>query len=234
VNSKNLVLFDIDGTLMRGAGPQHKEALIEGVHSVMGVRCTLDGIDTSGRLDRDLIGAMLSNAGVARRKVDHHLTQVMEAAKDHYELHCRADFSNRLCPGVVETLNLLTKNGIPLGLVTGNLSAIAWRKLENARIAQYFSFGSFSEHGSTRARLAQLAVWQAKRKRLVSKRCSVTLIGDHASDIAAAQANGFRSIAVATGIMQPDQLIRFKPDLILNTLEGASLDAIFPKKCQDL
>ena len=54
MNSPKIVLFDIDGTLMRGAGPHHKEALIAATKQVLRVECTLDGIDTSGRLDTDL------------------------------------------------------------------------------------------------------------------------------------------------------------------------------------
>ena len=115
----------------------------------------------------------------------------------------------------------------PPGLVTGNLSAIAWRKLENAGIDKYFSFGAFAEQASTRARLASLAFGQARRKGLASKKSSVTLIGDHANDIGAAQANGFRSVAVATGLMQAEQLLRFNPDVVLGTLEGASEEVLF-------
>lgn len=215
---------------MRGAGPQHRDALIEGALSVLGVRCTLEGIETSGRLDRDLIATMLLNAGVAKRRVIPNLTRIMEAVQYYYAVNCREDFSQKLCPGVTETLEMLARNGVPMGLVTGNLSAIAWRKLENARIDHHFTFGSFAEQGTTRVRLAQTAVWQAKRKGIAAHRCSVTLIGDHANDIAAAQANGFRSVAVATGMMEPDRLIRFKPDLILNTLESASLETIFGQK----
>ena len=44
-----LVLFDIDGTLMRGAGTHHKEALLEGVRRVTGHEASFDGIDTAKR-----------------------------------------------------------------------------------------------------------------------------------------------------------------------------------------
>ena len=50
-----LVLFDIDGTLLRGAGPHHKEALISGVHEITRRQTSFDGIETAGTLDRDLI-----------------------------------------------------------------------------------------------------------------------------------------------------------------------------------
>ena len=37
-----LVLFDIDGTLIRKAGPHHREALVAAVHRVTGIETTLD------------------------------------------------------------------------------------------------------------------------------------------------------------------------------------------------
>jgi phosphoglycolate phosphatase-like HAD superfamily hydrolase len=226
VSSKRVVLFDIDGTLMRGAGPHHKEALIEGAYSALGVRCTFDDIETAGRLDRDLIMVMLKNAGITKRQAIPNLIRIMEAAQRHYKVKCSEDLSSKLCPGVSDLLAELSNQGVALGLVTGNLSAIAWHKLELAQISRYFTFGAFAEEGRTRVGLAQTAVRLAKRKGLADRRCSVTLIGDHANDIAAAKANGFRAVAVATGVMPPEQLSRFQPDLILHNLEGASVDLI--------
>ncbi len=222
----NLLLFDIDGTLLRGAGPDHKNALIAGAHSVIGVRCTLDGVDTSGQLDRDLLTAMLTNAGVAKRRISANLRDIMEASQKHYSDKCRVDLSTKVCPGVRETLEMLVERGVPMGVVTGNLSAIAWRKLELARLNHYFSFGAFAEQARSRARLALIASWQARRSGLIARGGSVTLVGDHANDVCAAQANGFRSVAVATGAMQSEQLKRFRPDVILQTLEGASLEVL--------
>jgi phosphoglycolate phosphatase len=226
VRIRRIVLFDIDGTLMRGAGPEHRGALIEAGRSVMGATCTLDGVDTSGRLDRDLLYIILANAGVAKRRIIPKMTRLMEVAQQHYVLKCKADFSSKLCPGVRSTLEMLSQNGVPMGLVTGNLSSIAWRKLENAGIDKYFSFGAFAEEGTTRARIAKLAVWKARRKYLEEGKLSVTLIGDHVNDIEAARANGFRSIAVATGVMSADQLSEHKPDVLLNNLDKASIDLI--------
>ncbi len=220
-NSK-IVLFDIDGTLLRGAGPHHKEALIAAARTVMETDCTFDGIDTSGCLDPDLIHILLMNAGVARRRIIPNMRRLMEAAQHHYSVNCKADFTGKLCPGVAGVLSMLAKHG----MVTGNLSAIAWRKLENAGIDRHFTFGAFAEQAKTRARLAKLAMWQAKRKNLAARNCSVTLIGDHANDIGAAQANGFRSVAVATGVMDVGQLSQFNPDLVLNSLEDVSIASI--------
>jgi phosphoglycolate phosphatase-like HAD superfamily hydrolase len=227
VNSSKIVLFDIDGTLMRGAGPHHKDALIAATKQVLRVECTLDGIDTSGRMDTDLLRLMLNNAGVKKPRISSNFRDVMEAAQHHYNVTCKADFTPHLCPGVRETLEMLTSHNIPIGLVTGNLSAIAWRKLENARIQHHFTFGAFAEEAPTRIRLAKLAAAKARRKHFADERCDVTLIGDHANDIEAARANEFRSVAVATGVMSADELRALNPDVVLQNLEGATMDFIF-------
>ena len=58
-----LALFDIDGTLLRRAGPHHREALIAGIRQVTGVETNMEGIATAGTLDRDLIALMLRRTG---------------------------------------------------------------------------------------------------------------------------------------------------------------------------
>ena len=88
MSSGKLALFDIDGTLLRGAGPHHKEALICGIRTAIGVECTLDNIDTSGRLDRDLLSLMLRNAGISERVIKKRFRVIMEAAQHHYTLNC--------------------------------------------------------------------------------------------------------------------------------------------------
>ncbi len=226
MSSRRLVLFDIDGTLMRRAGPHHKDALTEAARSILNVDCTLDGVDTAGCLDTDLIRLMLANAGVPKLRISTAIKRVMEAAQHHYSIHCKADLTGKVCPGVNRTLEMLTSDGIPLGLVTGNLSAIAWRKLQNAQLESFFTFGAFAEEAKSRTALAKLAALKAKRSYAAAHRCSVTLIGDHLNDIQAAQANGFRSVAVATGMMNFDQLSQCKPDLVLESLEGVSIASI--------
>lgn len=212
---------------MRGAGPHHKQALIEAASSVFGVACTLEGVDTSGQLDRDLITAMLKNAGVKGYKINQAMTRIMTLAQNHYTGNCKADFSEKLCPGVRNLLETLSGEGVPMGLVTGNLGGIAWQKLENARIDKHFKFGAYSEMATTRVRLAKMAAFKARGKSLATRTCAVALIGDHANDIQAAKANGFRSVAVATGFTSADELRKLEPDLVVETLEGASVEMIF-------
>ncbi len=219
----SLVLFDIDGTIMRGAGSLHKEALAEGIRRVTGITATLDGIPTAGMLDRDLIKLMLRASGQSKRLSVASMRQVVSACEEYYVDECRSDLTPYLCRGVSRTVAELKRRGAALGLVTGNLTAIGWKKIELTGLKPYFSLGAFAEDGTTRARLARLAASRARRLGLIDRHSRISLIGDHANDIAAAKANGFQSVGVATGVMSIDELARFEPDLLVPHLEELEL-----------
>ena len=58
-----LVLFDIDGTLVRRAGPHHREALVHGIRRVTGLNTTTEGIPVQGMLDPDIVTVMMRQLG---------------------------------------------------------------------------------------------------------------------------------------------------------------------------
>lgn len=213
-----LVLFDIDGTLLRGAGEHHKQALIEGIRRVTGVDTHLEGVSTSGMLDCDLIAAMLEAAGHAGRH-GADMQRILHECQEVYCASCNLDLKNKVCPGVTALLSELRAGGAVLGLVTGNLSRIAWRKMELAGLRDYFSVGGFAEDAPTRVELARVAFQRAVEAELVSPRCHTSLIGDHPNDIQAGKANGFQAIGVATGLIGMDALAAAGPDVLVMTLE---------------
>lgn len=220
IHSKSLVLFDIDGTLMRGAGQHHKQALAEGILRVTGLATHLDGVPTSGMLDRDLIVAMLRAQGHSHRRIRGALREIMAECQKAYVANCGIDLSPFLCAGVRDFLVDLQRRGAVLGLVTGNLSQIGWKKLELAGVHNYFSVGAFAEDGSTRARLAYVAARRARKAGLVGVHCRISLIGDHMNDVRAAKANGFQAIAVATGVTSFEELQASQPDILVRDLTG--------------
>jgi phosphoglycolate phosphatase len=216
--SKALVLFDIDGTLMRGAGVYHKNALIDGIRRATGIETHLDGVATAGGLDRDLIVSMLRAAGRRGRFTQTELHRIMEECENAYTTNCTIDLSPFLCNGVRELASELKRQSAVLGLVTGNLSRIGWKKVELAGLQNWFSVGAFSADGTTRARLARVAAQRAKKEGLITADCRITLIGDHINDVAAARANGFQSVAVATGVTGWEELQASKPDYLVRDL----------------
>lgn len=217
-----LFLFDIDGTLMRKAGPDHAEALEDAVRAVTGHDVTVRGIPVAGMLDRDILAAMMRAAGMKLSEVRAAMPAVIEKAQMLYARRC-PDLSRRVCPGVRRLLPKLQRNGAVTGLVTGNLSRIGWKKVERAGLRPYFRFGAFAEMGRTRAELARLARRRAVAEGWVSRATPAALIGDHPNDIVAARANGLFSIAVATGVVPKHELARHEPDLLLDDLRGLDL-----------
>ncbi len=220
-----LVLFDIDGTLLRKAGPHHRDALCWAAHRVFGVRATTDGVPVAGMLDRDILTAMLRREGVSLATIRRHMPELVEAAQSVYVRRC-PDLHRKVCPGARLLLYRLNRRGVPTGLVTGNLTRIGWRKMERAGLRQYLRFGAFSETAPTRAALVKLAVRHARRNQWVSRNSPVAFIGDHPNDIRAARANGVRAIAVATGIIPAEELREHSPDVLVPDMRSLTIEML--------
>ncbi|MCS7043120.1 MAG: HAD family hydrolase [Bryobacteraceae bacterium] len=212
-----LVLFDIDGTLLRRAGPHHRQALERAVARVAGVAVSTDGIPVAGMLDRDILLEMLARAGVRGAAARRLLPEIGRAAQNIYVRIC-PDLRRKVCPGVRALLRALARRGVPCGLVTGNLERIAWTKMRRAGLEEFFSVGAFSGDGPTRAALLRLAAQRARRAGLIGRGARIIYIGDHPNDIRAAREAGARIVAVGTGVVSGEALLAGQPDLYVPDL----------------
>lgn len=207
---------------MRRAGPHHRQALVEGIRRVVGVETTTEGIPVQGMLDPDILTRMMRHAGLDRQRIRRELPAIQQAAERYYLRVCPA-LHDYHCPGVEPVLERLTRRGILLALVTGNLTRIGWRKLERAGLRRYFRFGAFGEMARTRAGLARLAIGEARRRGWIERGAPISLIGDATSDIIAAHANRIRAISVRTGITPPRELEALNPEYLLRNLRELRL-----------
>ena len=220
-----LVLFDIDGTLVRRAGPHHRQALVQGIRRVTGLATTTDGIPVQGMLDPDIVRVMMRRAGAAPAEIRGAMPEVLRAAERYYLRVCPA-LHDKHCPGVVPLLERLARRGSLLALVTGNLTRIGWRKLERAGLRQYFQFGAFGEMAHNRAGLVKIAMRQARAAQWIAHDTPVSLIGDAPQDILAARANRIRIISVKTGITPVADLQALQPDVLLPNLRQLRLTMV--------
>jgi phosphoglycolate phosphatase len=218
-----LVLFDIDGTLIRRAGPHHREALVEAVRRAAHVETTTEGVPVAGMLDREILTVMMRKAGMTLAEIRKVMPEVVARAQSIYVRRV-PDISRKVCPGVRSLLRRLTARGVVIGLVTGNLSRIGWRKMERAGLRQYFRFGAFAEEASDRAGLVRIAIRQARQERWIGRQSAISLIGDHSNDVLAAKANNIRSIAVGTGVVPLEELQSHEPDIAVPDLRSLVLD----------
>lgn len=214
---RGLVLFDIDGTLMRRAGPHHRQALVHGIRNVTGLDTTTEGIPVQGMLDPSIIVEMMRRAGAKPAFIRQAMPEIQRAAERYYLRVC-PPLEGKHCPGVPALLDRLARRGFLLALVTGNLTRIGWRKLERAGLGHFFRYGAFGEMAATRGRLVKLAIREAAQQHSLAAQAPVALVGDATSDVIAARENGIRIISVQTGITPVEDLQALAPDYLLRNL----------------
>ena len=219
---RGLVLFDIDGTLMRRAGPHHRQALIHGIRKATGLDTTTEGIPVQGMLDPAILTEMMRRAGAKRALIRQAMPEIERAAERYYRRVCPS-LEGKHCPGVPALLERLARGGFLLALVTGNLTRIGWHKLERAGLVHYFSYGAFGEMAATRGRLVRRAIREARLRHSLAAQAPVALVGDATSDVIAARENGIRIISVRTGITPVEDLQALAPDYLLRTLRDFRL-----------
>lgn len=217
-----LVLFDVDGTLVRADGAGRR-ALTEAFAEVWGLeRETVDAagrkVDYRGRLDPWIHGEIARSLGV-------DLAPRREVMIEAYLEHLRRGLEERparALPGVPELLGSLDeREDRALGLLTGNLPGGARLKLGSAGLDERFAFGAYGDDALTRDELGAVALCRAEQALGLSLPADrVTVVGDTEHDVSAARAAGFRALAVATGWTEPEDLRSSGPDLLLEDLSG--------------
>lgn len=211
-----LLLFDIDGTLLRVNGGVER-AVAHAISSVTGREMRTDGVSYSGRTDLEIFQDVLHESGVPnpRPVLDEVITLYAETAQKTIESHHVTPL-----PGVLDLLSsLAARPDVFLGLVTGNVEAVAYHKLRRAGLADYFPTGAFGGDDADRTKLPPLALRRATQHTGHPFSTEQTVvIGDTRHDIHCAQASGTRSVAVCTGQFARADLAAHTPDLLFDNL----------------
>ena len=215
-----LVLFDIDGTLLRsdGAGRRAMEGALSRVFGSPGdARYHYDG-----KTDRQIVRELMRREGHDDAAIDARLDDVMlmYLERVRHELATGAKRVTRL-PGVCALLDTLeARDDVVLGLLTGNIAEGAAAKLAAAEIDitrfRVNAFGSDHEH---RPRLPEIAQARAREQLGVELTGhAIVVIGDTPADIDCARSVGARTIAVATGRYSTEELAEHRPTAVFADL----------------
>lgn len=214
---RSLVLFDIDGTLLRseGAGIAAMLSAFRQIHGDLGF--SFDGLEIAGALDGLLFAKLMSRHGLpAHAEAEEHFRNTYRAELDRT---MTAERTRRM-PGAAELAHSLSARGTAVGLLTGNYEVTAHIKIRVAGFDErIFPFGAFGSDGPSRRHLTPVAVNRATAHHGRSFDPSkVTIIGDTPLDIDCAKAHGCRAIGVATGPFTVEQLRDSGADLAVSTL----------------
>ncbi|MCX7881075.1 MAG: HAD hydrolase-like protein [Patescibacteria group bacterium] len=121
-------------------------------------------------------------------------------------------------PGALTTLKSLKEKNFLIGVLTGNIKPIGEYKLLNSGLSKYINFGVFGNMALKRSDLVPLALNEAKKINKKSSIEDLAIIGDSVRDIYCAKESGIKVIAVATGKYKKEELLKNKPDLLVNSL----------------
>jgi phosphoglycolate phosphatase len=205
-----LLLFDIDGTLLLKAHPEHRDALHAAMHDVYGIADpTAPHVDAAGRTDIEIARHIALLSGVSADRFDRRLDDFRDACVEHYARLAPFDLRHTVAPGMRDLLEkLFNRDGLRLSLVTGNLEPVARIKLERAGIGHYFERGQggFGSDHEDRAELPAIARRRAGEDGEPYSAGHTVVIGDTPRDIACARADGCRALAIATGPFAASEL----------------------------
>jgi phosphoglycolate phosphatase-like HAD superfamily hydrolase len=217
----HLVLFDIDGTLVRTGG-----AGVEAFRRVFATEFkATDGFERlkfAGRTD----------TGLVREFFEYHKIPLTrdntERFYEHYVFlldYILTQGAPRACEGVNKFIADLRALPQPpmMGLLTGNIRLGAEIKLRHCGMWDLFEMGAFAEESEDRDQIAMAA--KNRGSRLFGKPLlggEILVIGDTPHDIRCGRFIGARVLAVATGGATLEELKAHKPDWAVENLSHVS------------
>jgi len=194
-----LVLFDLDGTLLRSGGAGVRAMTRAGRH-FFGPDFSLDGVVIAGGLDPLLFDEAARRVGITDPRREHDAFRELYLVVLAEELAAYPE-RVRALPGIPRLLDLLDQHeGATMGLATGNYRRAAPLKLTGAGIdPERFRIQVFGDEAPDRTAMIALALERYGTKDGSVNPAHVVVVGDTPRDVQSARENGCRSLAVATG-----------------------------------
>ncbi len=235
--NKPIVLFDVDGTLIRGS-KLHFHTFNTIMQEMFDL--SLDNINWTqyaGNTDKGIINNLLLDSGVTKKELNEKMEEIINKMNSFYCEHIDEE-EGYVLPGVNEILKFLIDKGAYLGLVTGNLEPIAHNKIKKIGIKHTFEFGGFGNEDWDRAIFMNYAIEKAiKRYKLdpILAWNNVFYVGDTPFDVRATRnaekymnnvdnsiikSKQIKSIVVGTGYYKKPEFKDCKPDLWIENFES--------------
>ncbi len=215
MSKKQLIFWDIDGTLMH-CGSDGRKALNRTFTELYGIREAFEHAVIGGAMDYMIIHSIMEAFDIGPKEFDriaNHYKSVLADVLNHNE-------KKRVLPGVVSLLNFIRKHtGAVNALLTSNLKSGAEVKLNSVGLWSYFKIGGFGDEPGEKWHAAERCIKQAEEQwSALFPRDGIYLIGDSTYDMFCAKKMGIKSVAVATGWGKADDLKACKPDFFFEDL----------------
>jgi phosphoglycolate phosphatase-like HAD superfamily hydrolase len=224
-----ILLWDIDGTLIRSARPGgYKVYTIPVLEEVFGTSGRLADLHVSGMTDLQIVFEALNDAGISQEEILARAeVLVARLTEEARRVTGNGEKFFELLPGVRETLEELNAHPrYQSALVTGNIKPMAQLKMELVGLDHFFTLpGAFGDESHNRRDLPARAA-ERIRKHLQMDLApeQFIVIGDTPNDIDCARHFGARAVAVGTGrFYSSEEILACEPDAMLPDLTDTKL-----------
>jgi phosphoglycolate phosphatase len=217
---QRLLLFDVDGTLLR-AGEIGGAVFDRAIEAVLG-ELPGERVRMSGKTDPQIVREYMD---LLQSDDPEHLPAIL--ANLERELAAAADQLARdgsACPGASELLKALSKDErLHLSVLTGNIAPNAVVKLSAFGLEDWLDLevGAYGSDSPDRRALVPIALERLASYRGVSLTPDQTwVIGDTPRDFECAAAGGAHCLLVATGRYSLTELAEIEADAVLQDLSS--------------
>jgi len=224
-----ILLWDIDGTLIRSVRTGgYKDYTIPVLEEIFGTSGQLSTMRVSGMTDLQIIAEALRDEGYTHEDIRERIHDVSKRITEE----ARRVTGNgtpffQVIPGVREMLDVLDQHPrYCSALLTGNIEAMAYLKMELVGLEKYFRLpGAFGDESHERKDLPERAAERIRehlQMNLAPKQFIV--LGDTPNDIGCAQHFGARVVALGTGrFYTKEELLECQPDAFLPDLTNQAV-----------
>src|SRR5919199_278165 len=217
-----LVLWDIDGTLLKG-NRVAMTAFNRALQEIYELQEAPARIEYGGKTDSQIVLEVLGLHDIAEAAALDRL----ERFHERYVEYVRHEFDQlsagiQVLPGVQEVIDALADAGALQSVLTGNLRLTAELKLRAAGLLDRLNLNVGAFGSDHRDRNELVAVARVRAAACCGTIDDVVVVGDTPRDIACGRAGGARTIAVATGNWSIDELRNHQPDAVLPDLSDVA------------
>ncbi|HYX29895.1 MAG TPA: HAD family hydrolase [Pyrinomonadaceae bacterium] len=219
-----ILLWDLDGTLVRGARYGiFKDYTVPMLESVFGTAGCLPEMIVSGMTDLQIVEEALRDEGITREHISAKKDELLSCyIKEMKRATGNGDHVITAMPGARQVLEAVDAHPRYLSaLLTGNIEPAAYLKVEITGLAEFFQLpGAFGNESFDRSDLPGLAAERINKHLQANLSTDqFIVIGDTPNDVACARHFGARVVALATSrIYATEELRACNPDALLPDL----------------
>jgi phosphoglycolate phosphatase len=219
-----ILLWDIDGTLIRSVRiGGYKDYTIPVLEEIFGTSGQLSTMHVSGMTDLQIIAEALRDEGYTHDDIRERIHEVSKRiTEEARRVTGNGNPFFQVIPGVREMLDVLDRHPrYRSALLTGNIEAMAYLKMELVGLEKYFRLpGAFGDESHERKDLPERAAERIREQLQMNLAPEQFIVlGDTPNDIGCAQHFGARAVALGTGrFYTKEELLECRPDAFLPDL----------------